>query len=273
MPTTLFVTAPDAPFKVAKDINGTVVAVISVTSGLPTNSPSMPFFDKNGGDLSSVKCIEVPPSAMAESARAGSYRRCGDEDDPGTLASDRSQTSQDVFKRLYEAIAKVVMQTAWFSTQDWLAQNKDVARRFGDAIIAGGQWGMKNPGPAAAILAKYIVGSKETTPKVRFASKLDPSQIQPVYDAGLPLQKMLPGPVKAPQRISLERKIKRPCHPELVDGPRPRLAIVAVLRQAQDDRGRYFPSQTKSGRVDRTGIELVLGTGIVDGLNAGQVGL
>ena len=87
------------------------------------------------------------------------------------------------------------MQTAWFSTQEWLAQNKDLARRLSDALVAGGAWGMSNPGPAAEILAKWT-GSKEAKPKIRFASKLDPAQIQPVYDSGL-RYKMLPGPVSA----------------------------------------------------------------------------
>jgi len=74
------------------------------------------------------------------------------------------------------------MQTAWFSTQEWLAQNKDVARRFAmrSSPVARGH---EQSDAASVILAKWT-GSKEAMPKIRFASKLDPAQIQPVYDSG-----------------------------------------------------------------------------------------
>ena len=190
-PTAQVVVAPDSTIKGAKDLNGKAVAVISV-GGLDQLAIDA-YLDKNGGDLTSVKCIEVPPSAMAEALAQGRISAALMNDPELSQALDAKQVKAIAIG--YDSIAKVFMQTAWFSTQDWLAQNKDVARRFGDAIIAGGQWGMKNPGPAAAILAKYT-GSKEATPKGRFASKLDPGQIQPVYDAGL-RYKLLPGPVNA----------------------------------------------------------------------------
>ena len=190
-PTAQVVVAPDSTIKGAKDLNGKAVAVISV-GGLDQLAIDA-YLDKNGGDLNSVKCIEVPPSAMAEALAQGRISAALMNDPELSQALDAKQVKAIAIG--YDSIAKVFMQTAWFSTQDWLAQNKDVARRFGEAIIAGGQWGMKNPGPAAVILAKYT-GSKEAVPKGRFAAKLDPGQIQPVYDAGL-RYKLLPGPVNA----------------------------------------------------------------------------
>jgi NitT/TauT family transport system substrate-binding protein len=191
VPTTQVVVAPDSPIRSAKDLNGKAVAVISV-GGLDQLSIDA-YLDKNGGDLSSVKCIEVPPSAMAEALAQGRIAAAVMNDPELSQAVEAKQVR--ILAIGYDAIAKVFMQTAWFSTQDWLTQNKDVARRFADAIVAGGVWGMANPTPASIILAKYT-GSKESKPKVRFATKLDPAQIQPVYDAGLKY-KLLAGPVSA----------------------------------------------------------------------------
>ena len=95
----------------------------------------------------------------------------------------------------YDAISKLFMQTAWFSTQEWLDKNKDVAKRFDDAIVAGGAWGQANAEQAAVILAKWT-GSKEAHPKIRFANKLDTGLIQPVYDSAAKY-KLLAGPVTA----------------------------------------------------------------------------
>ena len=190
-PTTIMVVAPDSPLKTAKDLNGKTVAVISV-GGLDQLALDA-YVDKNGGDLSSVKCIEVPPSAMAEALAQGRIGAAVMNDPELSQALEAKQVK--VLANGYDAIAKLFMQTAWFSTQDWLAQNKDVARRFSDALVAGGQWGMSNPEPASVILAKYT-GSKEAKPKIRFASKLDPALIQPVYDSGF-RYKLLPGQVSA----------------------------------------------------------------------------
>jgi NitT/TauT family transport system substrate-binding protein len=191
VPTALLVVAPDSTLKTAKDLSGKAVAVISV-GGLDELALDA-YLDKNGGDLSTTKTIEVPPSAMAEALTQGRIAAAILNDPELSQALEAKQVK--VFANAYDSVAHVFMQTAWFSTQDWLAQNKDVAKRFSDAVVAGGQWGMSNPDAASAILAKYT-GSKEAKPKIRFASKLDPAQIQPVYDSAI-RYKLLPGVVSA----------------------------------------------------------------------------
>ena len=190
-PTTTIVVAPDSTYKSAKDLNGKAVAVISV-GGLDQLALDA-WVDKTGGDLSSVKCIEVPPSAMADALARGSIAAAVMNDPEMSQALESKQVK--LLANGYDAIAKLFMQTAWFSTQDWLDKNKDVARRFSDAIVAGGAWGMANQEAAAAILAKWT-GSKEAHPRIRFASKLDPALIQPVYDSAA-RYKLLAGPVTA----------------------------------------------------------------------------
>jgi NitT/TauT family transport system substrate-binding protein len=189
--TTTMVVAPDSTARSAKDLNGKAVAVISV-GGLDQLALDA-WVDKTGGDLSSVKCIEVPPSAMAEALARGSIAAAVMNDPEMSQAIEAKQVK--FLANGYDAIAKLFMQTAWFATQDWLDQNKDVAKRFSDAIVAGGAWGMANQDQAAAILAKWT-GSKEAKPRIRFASKLDPVLIQPVYDSAAKY-KLLAGPVTA----------------------------------------------------------------------------
>ncbi len=190
-PTTTMVIAPDSTVKSAKDLNGKAVAVISV-GGLDQLALDA-WVDKTGGDLASVKCIEVPPSAMADALARGTIAAAVMNDPEMSQAIENKQVK--LLANGYDAISKLFMQTAWFSTQEWLDKNKDVAKRFGDAIVAGGAWGQANPEQASVILQKWT-GSKEAHPKIRFASKLDTNLIQPVYDSAAKY-KLLTGAVTA----------------------------------------------------------------------------
>jgi ABC-type nitrate/sulfonate/bicarbonate transport system substrate-binding protein len=83
------------------------------------------------------------------------------------------------------------MQTAWFTTKDWIARNKDVAKRFADVLVEAGDWGMKNHERAAQILSKAMRVQGGVQAHMRFASKSDPTLLQPVFDAA-ERYKMLP---------------------------------------------------------------------------------
>ena len=189
--TTVLVVAPTSTATSAKDLNGKVVAGISL-GGLDQLAIDA-YIDRNGGDLSSVKFVEVPPSTMAEALLQGRIAAALINDPEFSQALAAKQVK--VLANAYDSISKLFMQTAWFSTQDWLNANKDTAKRFADAIVNGGRWGMANPEAAAVILAKYT-SSKEARGKTRFAEKLDPALIQPVYDSALKY-KLLPGAVAA----------------------------------------------------------------------------
>jgi len=185
------VVAPNSTVKSAKDLNGQTVGGISV-GGLDQLAFDA-YVDTAGGDWTSTKFIEVPPSAMAATLDQGRIAAAAMNDPELSVALAAGQVK--VLSQGYDAIAKVFMQTAWFATQDWLSANKDVARRFSDAIVAGGEWGMANGSQAVTILAKYTNSTEEKT-KIHFAKKLDPAYIQPVYDAGYKY-KLLSGPIAA----------------------------------------------------------------------------
>lgn len=191
VPTTAIVVGPDSTAKSAKDLSGKAVAVISV-GGLDQLALDA-WLDKNGGDVASVKCIEVPPSAMADALERGTIAAAVMNDPEMSAALEAKRLK--LLANGYDGIAKLFMQTAWCSTRDWLDKNKDTAKRVSDALVAGGTWGMANPEKAAAILAKWT-GSKEARTKIRFADKLAPALIQPVFDSAAKF-KLLAGPVSA----------------------------------------------------------------------------
>ena len=193
--TTQVVVAPNSPLTTAKDLNGKTVGGISL-GGLDQLAMDA-YIDRGGGDLSTVKFVEVPPSLMAEALAQGRVSAVAMNDPELSHAIEANQVK--VLSKGYDAISKLFMQTVWFSTQDWLNANKETAKRFGDAIAAGGKWGMANSEAAAGVLAKYT-NFKEARAKMRYADRLDPALIQPVFDAALKY-KLLPGPLAAADMV------------------------------------------------------------------------
>lgn len=164
--TASIVVAADSPIASAKDLTGKVVAV-STLAGLDQLATDA-LIDAAGGDSTATKYVEIPPSAMVEALVQGRVAGASIEDPELSAAGTRIRRIGDGL----DAIAKVFVTTAWFSTADWLAKNKPVARRFSDAIFAAGAWAMANPEKAASILSKYV-NFKEPRSVQPFATKRD----------------------------------------------------------------------------------------------------
>jgi NitT/TauT family transport system substrate-binding protein len=178
-PTAAAVVAPNSPIKSGKDLEGKVIGGLSV-GGLDQVA-MWAYVDKSGGDVSTLKFTEITNSIMVEALAQGRIASASMNDPE--LSQAVAQGKVRILGRAWDAIAPLFMQTVWFTTRDWLDKNKDTARRFARAVVAAGNWGMKNPPQGAAILAKYI-GSKEERATMRFGERLEPRFIQPVFDAG-----------------------------------------------------------------------------------------
>jgi NitT/TauT family transport system substrate-binding protein len=172
------VVAPNSTIKSGKDLNGTTVGGLSV-GGLDQVA-LWAYIDQTGGDVSTVKFVEISDSAMADALDGGRIA-CASMGNP-QLGVALAEHKVKVLAKAWDSIAKSFMQTAWFTTNDWLAKNKDVARRFADALVDGGKWAMANRDKAPAILEKYS-SFRIARANINFGERLDATQIQPVFDA------------------------------------------------------------------------------------------
>lgn len=168
-----------SPLTRGADLNGKVVAVPGL-GGIDQLSVSA-YIAQDGGDLSSVKFVEIPPGAQPDAAIQGRVDaiEIADPTFSAALASKRLR----LVASPYNAIAKRFMLTVWFVTPQWLAANKSVARTVAGVLATASTWAMKNPEQAAVLLGKYV-RAKEDRITTRFADKLDPALVQPMYDAG-----------------------------------------------------------------------------------------
>jgi len=167
---------PDSKLASAKDLSGKVVAV-STLKGLDQLVVSA-LIDKLGGDVGSVKFVEMRPTEALAALQAGRVDAINLEDPEFTAARSSTRFLGDA----EDAVGKIFVETTWFATRDWITKNGDAARRFRDAVIAGGTWAMANPLPAALVLQQDL---KVTTTRAtqRFASRFNLTDYQLLLDA------------------------------------------------------------------------------------------
>ncbi len=83
-----------------------------------------------------------------------------------------------------DAIGPRFATTGWFTTDDWLAKNKDVVRRFSAAILAAGTWAMQNPEKAGAVLHDAL-GLTQARGTQTFATARNAAELSPLLNVAV----------------------------------------------------------------------------------------
>lgn len=183
--TSLIVIA-SSPVTSPKQLNGKIVGASSL-NGLDELS-TRALIDKNGGDSATVKFTEIPPVEQLAALQAGRIDACSMEDPERQAALD-SKKVRDLGNGL-DAIAPTFVTTGWFTTQTWLAANKDTARRFAAAIYEAGSWAAANPAKVTDVMSKYL--KTTAAPSVAaFAKNTNTRDFQPLLDVAA-TYKLLP---------------------------------------------------------------------------------
>jgi NitT/TauT family transport system substrate-binding protein len=167
---------PDSNVGSAKELAGKTIAV-STIKGLDQLVASV-LIDKLGGDVTTVKFIEMRPPEMFVALQAGRVDAINVEDPEFTAARTKTRMLGDA----EDAVGKLFVETTWFTTRDWLSKNTDTARKVRDAVIAGGTWAMANPEAAALVLQRDL---KATTTRAtqRFGTRINLADYQLLLDA------------------------------------------------------------------------------------------
>jgi NitT/TauT family transport system substrate-binding protein len=170
--------AANSPYRTGRDLNGKTIAVAGVRS--VAQLAAFSWIDRNGGDSSTVKAVELPQNAMADAVADGRVDAAEIGDPALSAGIDNGKVR--IIGKAYEAIAKRLFASTWFATEDWADRNADVIRRFTGAINDASAWAVKNPEAAAQVLQKYM---KVTFTRAHeyHARTLDPALIQPLLDA------------------------------------------------------------------------------------------
>jgi NitT/TauT family transport system substrate-binding protein len=172
----------DSPLKTAADLNGKSVAVSALNDLYAIGTKA--WMDKNGGDSSTLKFLELPISAVADAIAAGRV-------DAGGLIDPELESAVDAGKvkwlaRDFDAIALRFMYTGWFTTTDYLAKDQATVEKFVRAMRDASAFVNAHPGDTVDVLAKFSGMEPARIAKmhrISYATSLDPKLVQPMIDA------------------------------------------------------------------------------------------
>jgi NitT/TauT family transport system substrate-binding protein len=179
VPTAGCVVARSSPAKTAKDLNGKTIGV--ATLGSLGEIAMRAWIDQNGGDLSTVKFVEMPYSAMDTAIVSGRIDAATMEEP----ALDRIlATDGRLLAHCYDAIAKDFSEGGYFAMADYVKTHLDLVRKFAAVMTDTARWANAHQDLTAKILEKYSgISTADLVHRVHYHDKLDPAKLQPLVNA------------------------------------------------------------------------------------------
>jgi NitT/TauT family transport system substrate-binding protein len=177
--TTSIVVAKNSPIRTGKDLENKTVAGNGLRNITQIGADA--WMDKNGGDSSALRFIEMPFPQMPTALESGRI-------DAAVIAepelSNAVAGGARIIGQPYTSIAKEFLIGGWFATSTWAKEHPDQRKRFVAAIVEAGKWANGHHAESARILEKYTkIHISPTMKRTVYAERLDAAQIQPLIDA------------------------------------------------------------------------------------------
>lgn len=181
-PVVAMLVRPDSPLRTPADLNGKTIAV-SALNDLYTIG-TMLWIDKNGGDSSTIKLVELPISAVADAIATGRVDAASSIHPELQYALDSGKVK--VFAHPFDAVAPRFFYTAWFTTADYAAKHPEVVTGFARAMRDAATYTNTHHQQTVELIADYTKIDARTVAhmaRVNCGTALDPALIQPQIDA------------------------------------------------------------------------------------------
>jgi NitT/TauT family transport system substrate-binding protein len=177
-PNTAVIVAKGSPITSAAALSGKTVAVDSLKGIAYVTFAA--WVDKNGGNLSAIKFVELQMSQQPEALSAGRV-------DAGIVAEPFLTNALDtssLLAKLGDEVAHTFLIGAYFTTLAYAQAHPDIVRAFANVIVKTGRWANAHGDAAQTILQKYsktkpVRGMVHTV----FPDQLDVRYAQPLIDA------------------------------------------------------------------------------------------
>jgi len=177
--TQALVVPANSPIQQPRDLNGKTIAVSTLHSLADIGARVL--VDKNGGDSSTVKFVEVPFPAIPAALDQGRIDAAWVVEPFISVAKKTSR----VLAYGFDGISKHFAVGAWVATRQWANDHPDLVKRFAAVIHETAVWANKNPQKSGEILAKYTKlepAAISTMARVHYAEQLTPALMQPLID-------------------------------------------------------------------------------------------
>ena len=186
----------DSPIKTAKDLNGKTLAGISLQDQNVVST--LAWMDKNGGDSSSLKYVEIPASASLAAMEAGRISASAVYEPVLTSAIESGKVR--VLGDTYEAVGNHWPVAVLFGPTKWIDEHRDAVRKFLTVTQEANLYVSAHEAEMQPLQAQYGgVIDPALFSRMHHATRgvpIEPSDLQPVLDVMLKY-KVLANPVKA----------------------------------------------------------------------------
>jgi NitT/TauT family transport system substrate-binding protein len=174
----------DSPIRTAKDLSGKTVSVQSLKGILQI--VTMNWIDTHGGDSSTVKFIELPPTSVAAALAAGRI-------DAATftnplLAAALATKQARILSWPFDSIGRRYLMAGYFCTAEYAAKNADAVARFARVVAEASAYTNAHPAETVDMVSKFTSVAADDVAhmtRVTCGTKLDPKDIQPVVDVAV----------------------------------------------------------------------------------------
>ncbi len=180
--------------KTAKDFNGKTFG----TSGHNKLAENLQraWVDKNGGDSSTMKFVEIPFPQIGDALAAGRIDAAYLVEPFLTIAKQKNNGG-NLLSTGDDAIAPVYLASAWYAMSAWAKAHPDLVVRFATAMAEAGRWANANPAKVVPIVAAHLKADPAVTaaaPRTDYTDRLVAAQIQPWIDITARYAKFPPFP-------------------------------------------------------------------------------
>jgi len=181
-PNTGLLVKADSLIRTAADLNGKTVAVGALNDLYAIGTRL--WMDKNGGDSTTLKLIEMPLNVIP-GALDGGRIDAGASDTPALQDAIDSGKAR-LLSHMQDAFGVNFLVTAWFTTTDFVAKNRVAVRSFVKAFRESAVYVNAHHADTVDMIAKFTAVDPSVVAKmarVTVGTKLDPKLIQPVINA------------------------------------------------------------------------------------------
>jgi NitT/TauT family transport system substrate-binding protein len=179
---TVLMVPKDSTVKTGADLNGQIVAI----NGLKdlTQFTTAAWIDQNGGNVNSIKFVEIPFSEMSVALQ--NHRVAA-----ALMVEPFMEAAKTVARPLQPgaagAVAPHYLSMGWFAMDGWTKSNPETIRRFRSAIQKAAIWANAHRSESAQILLRHSKLDPDivkTMVRAHFdpSGTVDPAIVQPVID-------------------------------------------------------------------------------------------
>lgn len=169
----------DSPLHTAADLTGKIIGCTGLAN-VGQLAPDL-WIDKNGGESSTVKFIEVPLPALPAALQQGRVDAAWLAEPFIHLAEPFART----FAECFDAVAPTWMLGGWFTTPAWASAHREAVTTFRAVMSKTATWANANQAQSALILAKYAnldPNLLKNMHRIAYGTRPEAAQIQPVID-------------------------------------------------------------------------------------------